>query len=127
MLLTEGQIFYLVYDFLKKNRILQQYVLENYKFHVILRNELKGIKIPCGRENVKKIILASIRRYFDNRIGCCDIWSMLSSFDASFEWTRTAQGHHFWSQYLGDGWKDYLIIKLGIDRFTTLTYKHKEK
>lgn len=98
--------FNLIYDFLKKNRIVREFVIEAFKYNKA-RGRMKTIPTPFGRDNTKGIILSLIEQYSNlNRNSLAD---MFMSFDGSFEWAASTQGSSYWSGYLQYKWHEYLF------------------
>lgn len=103
--LTEKEMFFYLYDFLKRNGILAKYILNCVEYH---REDFleHGINISNDNLDGKGILYRNIERY----IGECDSLNyFFISYKGSFDWAGSKEGHCFWGRYLKDKWKKYLI------------------
>lgn len=106
---------HLVCDFLKRNRILREFVIASFDYHT-MRGNFTNISRPFGRDNAKAVIVANIERYFStaytyNR----SLRHLFISFSGSFDWSVSEKGSDYWGKYLDDGWNKYLSDKYHCD------------
>lgn len=106
---------HLVCDFLKRNRILGEFVIASYDYHKV-RGNLPGVSEPFGRDNAKAIIVANIKGYSSvayayNR----SLRQLFISFSGSFDWSGSKKGTEYWKKYLDGGWNKYLSDKYHCD------------
>ena len=97
--------FKLIYDFLKRNRIVREFVIEAFDYHKQF-HRLGNVSEPFGRDNAKNILLFLIDHWHVS--AGSNLFSMFLSFDGSFEWATSKRGPHYWRQYLEYKWQDYL-------------------
>jgi hypothetical protein len=103
---------HLVCDFLKRNRILGEFVIASYDYHKMMGN-LHGISEPFGRDNAKAVIVSNIKRY---TAGAYDSYGrslrqLFISFAGSFDWSESKKGLEYWRKYLEGRWNKYLSDK----------------
>ena len=107
---------HLVCDFLKRNRILGEFVIASYDYHKV-RGNLPSISEPFGRDNAKSVIVANIERYSSveyNTYGR-SLRQLFISFAGSFDWSESKKGSDYWRKYLDGGWNKYLSDKYHCD------------
>ena len=103
---------HLVCDFLKRNRILGEFVIASYDYHKV-RGSLPGVSEPFGRDNAKAVIVASIERYSSVAYDAYrrSLRQLFISFSGSFDWAESKKGSDYWRKYLDGGWNKYLSDK----------------
>ena len=105
---------HLVYDFLKRNCILAEFVIASYDYHKA-RGKLPGISQPFGRDNTKAVIAANIERYYSSCVSSAysrrSLRQLFISFTGSFDWSESKKGSEYWRKYLNVGWNKYLSDK----------------
>ena len=108
--ISKKEAFCLIYDYLKKSRIVREFVEASYEYHKREGHNTGAIR-PYGRENTKKIISSNIEAF--SRV--TGTWSgfmhIFMSFSGSFDWSHSKLGSDFWRKYLEDGWYNYLRNK----------------
>jgi hypothetical protein len=104
---------HLVCDFLKRNRILGEFVMASYDYHKV-RGNLPSISEPFGRYNAKAVIVANIEGY-SSIAHMSSLRQLFISFSGSFDWSVSKKGSDYWRKYLDDGWNKYLSDKYHCD------------
>ena len=110
------EAFNLIYDYLKKKRILREYVEACYEFHKHDNPHFRMIR-PFGRENTKYIIHYNIKQYRQISYYGGSLSNIFTSFTGSFDWASSRLGSAFWKKYLDDSWRKYLIKKIGYNLY----------
>jgi hypothetical protein len=113
-IISDSQAFNIIYDFLKRKRILREYIEESYEFH---KDDFDfNVMSPYGRDNTKEIIYNNIIGYRKNSsIHSSSLESIFISFSGSLEWANSRLGSDFWRKYLVVEWREYLVNKIGHD------------
>ena len=114
--ISKEDALHLVCDFLKRNRILGEFVMASYDYHKV-RGNLPGIiSEPFGRDNAKAIIVANIKRYSSVASAYSkSLRHIFISFSGSFDWSESKKGSDYWKKYLEGGWNKYLSDKYHCD------------
>ncbi len=102
--LTKKEMFFYLYDFLKRNGILAKYILNCVEFH---REDFleHGINVSNNNLDGKGVLYRNIERF---KVEYSNIDYFFTSFNGSFDWSRSKEGDLFWRHYLKDKWKGYL-------------------
>lgn len=111
-IVSTKEAFNLIYDYLKRNRILREYVEASYEYHMQNNLHFRMIK-PFGRENTKEIIYNNIKQYRQMNYCGGSLSNIFMSFTGSFDWHNSRLGSAFWRKYLDRGWRIYLVKKDG--------------
>ena len=116
VIVNNEDALHLVCDFLKRNRILSEFVMASYDYHKV-RGNLADISEPFGRDNAKAIIVANIERYFSLPSSAYgrSLRQLFISFSGSFDWSGSEKGSEYWRKYLDGGWNKYLSDKYHCD------------
>ena len=103
--LSKKEMFFYLYDFLKRNGILAKYILNCVEYH---REDFltHGINISNDNLDGKGVLYRNIERFADNSGDSISYFFI--SYDGSFDWSGSKDGHYFWSRYLKDKWRGYL-------------------
>lgn len=101
--ITKDEAFMVIYDFLKRNRILGNFVNESYRYQNKCGHfgEVKRITADV----TKKIILSNISLYCDKSHNRGKFDEIFISYNGSFVWDSTNEGSVFWRKFLDNKWK----------------------
>ena len=102
--LSKKEMFFYLYDFLKRNGILAKYILNCVEFH---RSDFleHGINISNNNLDGKGVLYRNIERFM-GEYNTLDYFFV--SYNGSFNWSGSKEGDLFWRRYLKDKWKKYL-------------------
>ena len=116
VILNTEDAVHLVCDFLKRNRILGEFVIASYNFHQH-REDLCNISTPFGRDNAKAIITSNVKRYATESSDTYgnSLRQLFISYNGSFDWSGSKKGSEYWRKYLECGWNHYLSDKYHCD------------
>ena len=93
---------------MKENNVLSKKEMFFYLYVEYHKEDLltHGINISNDNLDGKGVLYRNIERFADNS-GDSIIYFFIS-YDGSFDWSGSKDGHYFWSRYLKDKWKGYL-------------------
>ena len=105
-IITPKELFFYVYDFLKRNALLSKFVRASTRYHQY-DLERRGI----GSNDAKGIIYTNIIRFRNTGYNLTKISRLFVSFDGSFEWGGTIEGNSYWREQLLEKWEKYVDKK----------------